>query len=141
MYPMVFSPAAQGSSNSQGKIPSPQAFSASPAPGRHLLLCFGGALIPLSSPKSVFLDFLVEKSVTFLSSPGYVRSFSIILEIPDSGTGNIPTAQAEPGVCQLRVSSPSIPKYGINPTFVDLVLPLSSLCLGDAPKIQPCVWN
>lgn len=31
MYPVVFSPAAQDSSNSQGKIPSPQAFPASPA--------------------------------------------------------------------------------------------------------------
>lgn len=71
--------------------------------------------MPSSPPKSIFLDFLMEKSVTFLSSPTCVRCFSIIPEILDSGTGNIPTVQTEPGASSARGELPLHPKIRFVP--------------------------
>lgn len=57
----------------------------------------------------------MTKSVTFFPSPTYVRCFSIILEIPGSATGNIPTPHLSLGLISSGRAPPSIPKSSLFP--------------------------
>lgn len=59
----------------------------------------------------------MTKSVTFFPSPAYVRCFSIILEIPGSGTGNIPTPHLSLGLISSGRAPPSIPKSSLFPVY------------------------
>lgn len=123
MYPVVSLQLPRTAAIPRGKFPhhrhSQCLLLSFPAPG-------GGSSSPAvfwwsfdspSPPKSIFLGSLMTKSVTFFPSPTYVRCFSIILEIPGSGTGNIPTPHLSLGLISSGRAPPSIPKSSLFPVY------------------------